>query len=251
MPAKLTKEIFVERSRKIHNDKYDYSKVNYTLCDVKVNIICPKHGDFWQRPLHHMRKIGCPVCKGELIGIRSKSCLPKFLDKVKKVAVHSNKFYDYSKFIYISSTYKGIIICPKHGEFLQCAADHLGGAGCPHCVTSKGEECIKLYLQQHNINFIQNYRIHTCRNKLPLPFDFYIPKLNCLIEYQGQQHYSGWNGSKKLLDYINGNDNIKKKFCIDNNILLYEIKYTEDIEEKLSTIFLRVRQVPDQCHPST
>lgn len=41
-----TLEQFIEKARKIHGDKYDYSKVNYTRCDHKVCIICPEHGEF-------------------------------------------------------------------------------------------------------------------------------------------------------------------------------------------------------------
>ena len=40
----LTTEQFIEKARKIHGDKYDYSKVNYVNNRVKIIIICPKHG---------------------------------------------------------------------------------------------------------------------------------------------------------------------------------------------------------------
>ena len=60
---KLTKEKFIEEARKIHGDKYDYSKVEYKNIDTKVCIICPKHGEFWQTPSHHISGRGCPKCK--------------------------------------------------------------------------------------------------------------------------------------------------------------------------------------------
>jgi hypothetical protein len=47
---KLTTEEFIEKARLKHGDKYDYSKVDYQGSKVKVCIICPKHGEFWQRP---------------------------------------------------------------------------------------------------------------------------------------------------------------------------------------------------------
>lgn len=57
-------EEFIEKAKKIHGDKYDYSKVNYINCDTKVCIICPEHGEFWQRPDHHLAsKCGCPLCQ--------------------------------------------------------------------------------------------------------------------------------------------------------------------------------------------
>lgn len=50
--------------------------------------------------------------------------------------IHGDK-YDYSKFNYINSITKGIIICPKHGEFLQSANVHLKGVGCPVCARNE------------------------------------------------------------------------------------------------------------------
>ena len=47
MSKKLTTEEFIEKARKIHGNKYDYSKVVYVNSQTKVCIICPIHGDFW------------------------------------------------------------------------------------------------------------------------------------------------------------------------------------------------------------
>jgi len=58
----LTTEQFIEKARKIHGNKYDYSKVNYVNTGTKVCIICPEHGEFWQTPHHHLGGSGCPEC---------------------------------------------------------------------------------------------------------------------------------------------------------------------------------------------
>ena len=58
------KEEFIEKARKVHGDKYDYSKVNYINSTTKVCIICPEHGEFWQRPYCHIKGQGCPKCSG-------------------------------------------------------------------------------------------------------------------------------------------------------------------------------------------
>lgn len=47
MTKKLTTKEFIEKAKKVHGDKYDYSKVNYERSTIKVCIICPKHGEFW------------------------------------------------------------------------------------------------------------------------------------------------------------------------------------------------------------
>jgi hypothetical protein len=53
---------FINRAELIHNGKYDYSKVEYNSNKIKVSIICKIHGEFLQRPQHHLIGIGCPKC---------------------------------------------------------------------------------------------------------------------------------------------------------------------------------------------
>lgn len=62
---KLTKEQFIFKAQRVHGDKYDYSKVNYSTNSTKVCIICPKHGEFWQTPANHLFGKGCKDCKRE------------------------------------------------------------------------------------------------------------------------------------------------------------------------------------------
>lgn len=60
---KGTLDSFIKRAKEIHGDKYDYSKVKYVNADTKVCIICPEHGEFWQKPTCHInRHQGCPIC---------------------------------------------------------------------------------------------------------------------------------------------------------------------------------------------
>lgn len=63
-----TNEEFIERARKIHGSKYDYSKVNYITNRDKICIICPKHGEFWQTPGNHVDgRCGCPKCQSSIL----------------------------------------------------------------------------------------------------------------------------------------------------------------------------------------
>ena len=60
---KLTTTEFIEKAKAVHGDKYDYSKTEYKGNRIKVCIICPEHGEFWQSPKNHVqRKAGCPRC---------------------------------------------------------------------------------------------------------------------------------------------------------------------------------------------
>lgn len=126
MPKRFTKEEFIEQAKAVHGDKYDYSQVKYINTVTKVCIICPEHGEFWQRPADHLKGCGCQRCYGNN-RLDNKS----FIEKAKKV--HGNK-YDYSKVnITGNNKTKITIVCPKHGEFKQRINDHLSGYGCPHC----------------------------------------------------------------------------------------------------------------------
>ena len=71
MDAKTLK--FIEKAKKVHGEKYDYSKVNYINTQTKVCIICPKHGEFYQKPSDHLRKCGCKMCYAERRGPDRKS----------------------------------------------------------------------------------------------------------------------------------------------------------------------------------
>ena len=66
--VRCDKATFVEKAKSIHNDRYDYSKVEYVNAHTKVCIICPEHGEFWQTPNNHLNGNGCPLCKNRKIG---------------------------------------------------------------------------------------------------------------------------------------------------------------------------------------
>lgn len=122
---RLTKEIFIERSRKIHGDKYDYSKVEYVNMKSKVKIICVKHGEFDINPHKHILGSGCRKCFTD--GRRSSK--EYFINK--SIKIHGDK-YDYSKVEYINDRTNVVIICPEHGEFNQPPNSHFR-SGCSKC----------------------------------------------------------------------------------------------------------------------
>lgn len=61
--GRVTTEVFVNRSNKIHNSLYDYSKTQYHKSEEKVCIVCKKHGEYWMLPGNHISGQGCPSCK--------------------------------------------------------------------------------------------------------------------------------------------------------------------------------------------
>lgn len=127
---KNSAEDFIDSAIKVHEKKYDYSKVNYVNAITKVCIICPEHGEFWQIPSSHLSGAGCPKCWEERKGKSLLSSTEKFIEKARKV--HGNK-YIYDKVNYERSSKKVCITCPEHGEFMQTPNKHLLGQGCPEC----------------------------------------------------------------------------------------------------------------------
>lgn len=121
---------FIDAARKVHGDKYGYSKVKYINNKTKVCIICPVHGEFWQTPDGHLAGNGCLYCKG------NKLREAFYLGKDKFISIAKSKFgdkYDYSKVEYVNIDTKVCIICKNHGQFWQTPSTHLKGRGCPFC----------------------------------------------------------------------------------------------------------------------
>jgi len=221
---------FIERSKEWHGNKYDYSLVDYKNKKTKVKIICPKHDIFEQAPENHYAGSGCPKCN------------PMSLQTTKEFILKANKIhkyrYDYSLVDYKGIYNKIIIICSKHKEFLQTPASHLRGSGCPHCKESKGEIKVTKWLKKHNIVFKKQHTFKDCKNKRLLPFDFYIPYLNIVIEYDGKQHFEvveAWGGEDRL-SYIKKNNEIKTLYCKNKGIKLIRIKYDDVAESILNGI---------------
>lgn len=127
----FTTEKFIEKSKSIHGDKYDYSKIEYTGIFNKVKIICPIHGEFEQVAKIHMDGGNCQRCSFIASSINKKSNTENFILKAKEK--HGDK-YDYSETEYISAKTKVKIFCKEHnGFFYQQPSNHLYGFGCNKC----------------------------------------------------------------------------------------------------------------------
>lgn len=218
---KLTTEDFLIRAKKTHGDKYDYSKVNYTGCFEKIKIICKEHGEFEQAPYMHLLWQGCPKCGNINKNKGREKTTIEFINEAKKI--HGNK-YDYSEVNYINNHSKIIIICKKHGRFLQTPNRHLHGNGCPHCNQSKLELEIENFLTENNIIFEKWKKFKWLGLQ---SIDFFLPEYNIGIECQGIQHFFSSKNNKSFyteekIKEIQNRDRIKKELCDKNNIkLLY------------------------------
>jgi hypothetical protein len=112
------------------------------------------------------------------------------------------------------------------------------GTSCPACATSKGNKRIGQFLKDANIEFETEVRFETCKNRVALPFDFYIPALETLIEYDGEQHFKAidfWGGERGL-EERKYRDQIKNSWAMNNKKILHRIKYDEDVEFRMRQI---------------
>jgi very-short-patch-repair endonuclease len=191
----LNTDSFIEKAKVIHNDKYDYSKVEYVNTDTQIIIICREHGEFIQIPDFHInRKCGCPKCSNNV-----KLNILEFIEKAEKI--HGNK-YDYSKVEYVNNYTSVIIICKKHGEFLQKPFVHLLQHGCPSCI-NKTEYKFYEKIKEFYPTIKRQYKVEWCKNKQRLPFDFAIEELKIIIELDGEQHFtqvSNWTSPETQIE---------------------------------------------------
>lgn len=110
-----------------------------------------------------------------------------------------------------------------------------GCKACSRCGSSKGVQEIEDFLRKHRIEFEREKHFDGCRRKNPLPFDFYVPSRNLLIEFNGEQHYRAtryFGGMKKLKLYAE-RDRIKERFAKDNGFNFLVIRWYEDPIKKL------------------
>jgi very-short-patch-repair endonuclease len=237
---KLTTELFINKANVIHNNLYDYSKVNYINADTPITIICNEHGEFQQIPDFHInRKCGCPKCSNNV-----KLNLIEFIEKANKI--HNDK-YDYSKVNYTNNKNNIVIICNQHGEFIQQPYVHLLSHGCPSCI-NKTE--FKLYTSLKDLypTIKRQYKVDWCKNKLYLPFDFVIEELKIIIELDGEQHFkqiSNWKSPEVQIE--------KDKFktnCANNNgfsvIRILQNDVLNDSFDWISEIHLNIVKIIEE-----
>jgi very-short-patch-repair endonuclease len=152
--------------------------------------------------------------------------------------IHNSR-YTYNKDTYVDTKSKIEIFCQIHGSFWQRVTRHLSGDGCPVCSESKGEKIIREYLQKIGYEFQMQVKFPTCILKKHLKFDFHIPSLNLLIEFNGIQHYPDELDDhsreffKDAPEKTVARDIYKTKWCEENMINLLRIRYDEDPVKKL------------------
>lgn len=213
---KITERVFLERAKIIHKDKYDYSRMEYVDSQTKICIICPVHGEFWQKPMAHLYGYGCARCGGSLRLTKN-----EFIERAQ--IIHKGK-YDYSKVEYVNYSTKVCIVCPVHGEFWQTPNNHLYGGGCPACPQSQLEGEMRRFLTANNIKFEQEKGFRWLRFNKKMFLDFYLPEYKIAIECHGLQHFKSIDlfGGDEFFKLTQERDREKKRQCEEHGIrILY------------------------------
>lgn len=113
------------------------------------------------------------------------------------------------------------------GNITYVSVDNLRGrhpvrsCGCLH--KSFGEKEIEQILQQNNIEYKEQYIFTDLINR---KYDFFLPKHNRLIEFDGEQHYknvSNWDD----VSIQRQRDQEKNEYALSHNIPLVRIPYWE------------------------
>ena len=226
--AKMTTEEYVKRATLAHEEKYDYSNVNYVNADTKITIVCKEHGLFQQIPDFHLnRKCGCPKCANNVTLTK-----PEFI--VKACKIHGDK-YDYSQVEYVNNRTYINIICKEHGVFRQKQFSHLLGVGCPHCI-NKTEYKLFTILKSRYPTVQRQFKAEWCKQKRCLPFDFMIEEHKKIIELDGPQHFtqvSNWRAPELQQQQ----DLFKTKCAIENGYSVIRVLQTDVANDLLDSTF--------------
>lgn len=234
-------DYFIKRARESHGTKYNYTKQDYIDLGTKIQIKCPTHGAFSMLPSAHignagLKPQGCPDCAVIKVADLKRMSVNEFIEKANKK--HAYK-YDYTSVKPFQNQNDFVeVICPTHGVWDCHVGNHISvGSGCPDCNNSRGENAIRLLLIKEGIEFIAQKSFKDLKHKGYLKCDFYLPKYNTVIEYNGRQHYEPVKafGGVKALKETQERDEVKRKYLQENGISLIEIHYKNSKLKK--TIF--------------
>ena len=206
------------------SEKERKTVVNEILCNKCEYVFNQIPKDFFKSTC------GCPSCAG-------RAAYTTRLVVLRGRKVYKDRFnYDEISLIYREwkdgriLTFIEDVFCTKcRSYFLTRADNHLGinKSGCPKCKASKGEISIANSLLSLGVDYETQKRFNTCRLKRALPFDFFLPCFNLLIEYQGKLHHFAVDhfGGQEALEYTKKRDKIKADWADQSPYELLYINY--------------------------
>ena len=222
---------------------YKKNKVNpfeiSKSCGKKVWIFCQEkehHGSYEISCDRFVIGQRCPYCNRNSGKVHPKDSLGQMLidnygeDAIERLWSKKNILDPFALAPY--SNKKCWFICQnneEHEDYKTTCNNFMRGQRCPECKESKGEKKIRQYLNTHNIDFIPQKEFPDLLGVSewkPLSYDFYIPSLNLLIEYQGQFHDgTAKHQTENQFKQQQEHDRRKTEYAKFHNIKLLEIWY--------------------------
>lgn len=209
-----TLDDIVPKARKIHGGAYKY--VAYDQGKGILTFECPKHGKRVQLLSSHLSGRGCRPCGYENRTITK----GEFLSRAKKVHPEGYRY----KLSELKTVNDKITITHDCGrKYKARVSNHLSGQGCRACSGSLGEARIKEFFELNEIGFIQQFMFDGYLYR----YDFLIPELKILIEYDGEQHFRPveYFGGEKAFRQLQSNDRKKNKLAKEKGYRLIRISY--------------------------
>lgn len=154
---RLKEKDFINKSKEKYPGECDYSKVKLVDKKTKIEIICNKHGSYFQTPAAHYQSKGCPKCKSVELSKSKFFSLEKFI--ALSSSIHNGK-YEYDEVKYNGTRKKVKIKCPIHGYFNQEAGSHLRGVGCPKCNDSGGFTKTRWKEKGSSSNYFTGFKVY-------------------------------------------------------------------------------------------
>lgn len=223
-----TTERFIAESKAWHGEGFfDYSQCHYVNKDTPVTLIRIADGAVVKvRPYDHLRHdADYGIAQRYYQGTTDKEKI-HFLVRRLEENIENPIYVPMQKIERSNKRFK--CICPLHGEFYMSLHRIYSGNCCPECDgggESVGERNVRRYLQSKGIKFEQEYRIEDKKYFDTFArVDFYLPDLNTMIEFQGEQHYKIANkaithGSRKWQSQKK-RDNHLRRYAVDHNVRL-------------------------------
>jgi len=231
-------EEILKSFRETHGEQYEYNSDDYENSSSKFRINCPKHGEFVKDVTSHKHGQGCPKCGRERI---SEFLTTPWEEVLKSFRETHKDEYEYTPETYTLLETPMEMFCKKHGRFEQTPKIHRNGSGCPICNSSRGEKQIEFLLRELEIEYEHQKKFPEL--SMYYRYDFFIPSINTIIEYNGIQHYEPIEhfGGIKSLKKTQKRDKIKKQYCLDNGINYEIIRYDEDTKLRVLEILEKYR----------
>lgn len=208
-----------EKVRELVGDEYEFLEY-YIEYSTRIRMI---HWDcgtkFRVSPDNFYVGQRCPLCVG-----RKRRTTEEFYQEVRDLVGDEYTFYGDLKRL----DSKMPVTHNKCGHNYEVSPTSFitNSARCPNCYHSKGEEAVANVLQRISTEYIREYKFDELGQKR---FDFYLPELNAVIEYDGEQHFEPvelWGGEENLKK-VQESDKIKDEFCASESIGILRIPYWE------------------------